>query len=59
MAIGVAATKVLYCVRVPWTTTAWQEAPHFGEPAPVRRGFRARRGPLLSPGPKHLLAIAR
>ena len=24
----------------------------------MRRGFRARRGPLLSPEPKHLLAIA-
>ena len=49
---------LFYCVRVPWTTTAWQEPPRFGEPAPVRRGFRAKRGPLLSPEPKHLLAIA-
>ena len=49
---------LFYCVRVPWTTTAWQEEPRFGEPAPVRRGFRAKRGPLLSPEPKHLLAIA-
>ena len=47
------------CVRVPWTTTGWQEEPRFGPPAPVRRGFRARRGPLLSPEPKNLLAIAR
>jgi SRSO17 transposase len=50
---------LFYCVRVPWTTTAWQEEPRFGEPAPVRRGFRAKRGPLLSPEPKDLLAIAR
>ena len=50
--------SLFYCVRVPWTTTAWQEKPHFGPPTPVRRGFRARRGPLLSPEPKHLLAIA-
>ena len=49
---------LFYCVRVPWTTTAWQEEPRFGPPAPVRRGFRAKRGPLLSPEPKHLLAIA-
>ena len=49
---------LFYCVRVPWTTTAWQEAPRFGEPEPVRRGFRAKRGPLLGPEPKHLLAIA-
>ena len=49
---------LFYCVRVPWTTTAWQEEPRFGEPAPVRRGFRAKRGPLLSPEPKTLLAIA-
>ena len=47
------------CVRVPWTTTAWQAEPRFGPPAPVRRGFRAKRGPLLSPEPKHLLSIAR
>ena len=50
---------LFYCVRVPWTTTAWQEQPRFGEPAPVRRGFRAKRGPLLSPEPKDLLSIAR
>ena len=50
---------LFYCVRVPWTTTAWQEEPRFGEPPPVRRGFRARRGPLLSPEPKNLLSIAR
>ena len=49
---------LFYCVRVPWTTTAWQEPPRFGEPAPVRRGFRAKRGPLLGPEPKHLLSIA-
>ena len=49
---------LFYCARVPWTTTAWQEAPRFGEAPPVRRGFRARRGPLLSPEPKTLLAIA-
>ena len=49
---------LFYCVRVPWTTTAWQEEPRFGEPEPVRRGFRAKRGPLLSPEPKHLLAFA-
>ena len=49
---------LLYCVRVPWTTTAWQEAPRCGEPPPVRRGFRAKRGPLLGPEPKTLLAIA-
>ena len=51
--------KLFYCVRVPWTTTAWQEQPRFGPPAPVRRGFRAKRGPLLSPEPKNLLTIAR
>lgn len=51
--------QLFYCVRVPWTTTAWQEEPRFGEPEPVRRGFRAKRGPLLSPEPKNLLAIAR
>ena len=50
---------LFYGVRVPWTTTAWQEEPRFGEPAPVRRGFRARRGPLLSSEPKDLLSIAR
>ena len=50
---------LFYCVRVPWTTTAWQEEPRLGEPPPVRRGFRARRGPLLSPEPKNLLSIAR
>ena len=50
--------ELSYCVRVPWTTTGWQEAPRFGPPEPVRRGFRARRGPLLSPEPKPLLAIA-
>ena len=50
---------LFYCVRVPWTTTAWHEAPRFGEPAPVRRGFRAKRGPLLSDEPKNLLSIAR
>ena len=50
---------LFYCVRVPWTTTAWQEQPRFGPPTPVRRGFRAKRGPLLSPEPKHLLSIAR
>jgi SRSO17 transposase len=49
---------LFYCVRVPWTTTSWQEPPRFGPPAPVRRGYRARRGPLLSPEPKHLLALA-
>ena len=49
---------LFYCVRVPWTTTAWQQEPRFGEPAPVCRGFRAKRGPLLSPEPKTLLAIA-
>ena len=30
---------LFYCVRVPWTTTAWQEAPRFGEPSPVRPGL--------------------
>ena len=50
---------LLYCVRVPWTTTVWQEEPRFGPPKPVRRGFRAKRGPLLSPEPKNLLSIAR
>jgi SRSO17 transposase len=50
---------LFYCVRVPWTTTVWQEEPRFGEPAPVRRGFRAKRGPLLSPEPKDLLSTAR
>ena len=50
---------LFYCVRAPWTTTAWQEEPRFGEPPPVHRGFRAKRGPLLSPEPKNLLAIAR
>ena len=50
--------KLFYCVRVPWTTTAWQEEPRFGPPKPVRRGFRARRGPLLSPEPKTLLTVA-
>ena len=49
---------LFYCVRVPWTTTAWQESPRFGEPAAVRRGFRAKRGPRLGPEPKTLLAIA-
>lgn len=49
---------LFYCVRVPWTTTAWQEEPRFGESPPVRRGFRAKRGPLLSPEPKTLLAVA-
>ena len=49
---------LFYCARAPWTTTAWQEAPRFGEPEPVRRGFRAKRGPLLSPEPKNLLSIA-
>jgi SRSO17 transposase len=49
---------LFYCVRVPWTTTGWQKPPRFGPPAPVRRGFRARRGPLLSPEPKNLLTIA-
>ncbi len=44
---------LFYCVRVPWTTTAWQEDRRFGEPAPVRRGFRAKRGPLLGPEPKN------
>ena len=52
------ARHLFYCVRVPWTTTGWQEEPRFGPPAPVRRGFRARRGPLLSPEPGNLLAIA-
>ena len=47
-----------YGVRLPWTTTAGQEPPRFGPPLPVRRGFRAQRGPLLSPEPKPLLAIA-
>ena len=47
-----------YCVRVPGTTTGWQEEPRCGPPAPVRRGFRARRGPLLSPEPQNLLTIA-
>ena len=50
---------LFYCVRVPWTTTGWQEPPRFGPPELVRRGFRAKRGPLLSPEPKNLLAIAR
>lgn len=50
--------KLFYSVRVPWTTPAWQEAPRFGPPKPVRRGFRAKRGPLLSPEPKNLLAVA-
>ena len=50
---------LFYCARVPWTTTAWQEPPRFGEPLPVCRGFRAKRGPLLSPEPKNLLSIAR
>jgi SRSO17 transposase len=49
---------LFYCVRVPWTTTGWQEEPRFGSPEPVRRGFRARRGPLLSLEPKNLLSIA-
>ncbi len=48
---------LFYCVRVPWTTTGWQEEPRFGPPDPVRRGFRARRGPRLGPEPKTLLAI--
>ena len=51
--------NLFYCVRVPWTTTGWQEPPRFGPPAPVRRGFRAKRGPRLSPEPKNLLSIAR
>ena len=50
--------SLFYCVRAPWTTTAWQEEPRFGEPEPVRRGRPASRGPLLSPEPKNLLAIA-
>ena len=50
--------SLFYCVRVPWTTTAWQQEPCFEEPPPVRRGFRAKRGPLLSPEPKHLHSIA-
>ena len=50
---------LFYGVRVPWTTAGWQEKPRFGSPEPVRRGFRARCGPLLSPEPKHLLAVAR
>ena len=45
--------------RGPWTTTGWQEQPRCGPPAPGRRGFRAKRGPLLSPEPKPLLSIAR
>jgi SRSO17 transposase len=49
---------LFYCVRVPWTTTGWQEEPRFGPPAPVRRGGRALRGPLLGPEPKNLLSIA-
>lgn len=49
---------LFYCVRVPWTTTGWQEAPHFGPPESVRRGRPALRGPLLSPEPKNLLSIA-
>ena len=51
--------SLFYCVRAPWTTTAWQETPRFGPPEPVRRSFRAKRGPLLGPEPKNLLAIAR
>lgn len=51
--------ELFYCVRVPWTTTGWQEAPRFGPPAPVRRGFPAKRGPLLGPEPQNLLSIAR
>lgn len=50
--------NLFYCVRIPWTTTGWQEAPRFGPPEPVRRGRPALRGPLLSPEPKNLLAIA-
>lgn len=57
--LALRARSLFYCVRVPWTTTAWQEEPRFGPPEPVRRGFRAKRGPLLSPEPKNLLAIAR
>ena len=45
-------------MRVPWTTTGWQEEPRFDSPEPVRRGFRARRGPLRSPEPKNLLSLA-
>ena len=33
-----------YCVRVPWTTTAWSEEPRFGVPAISHRG-RARAPP--------------
>ena len=47
-----------YCVRVPWTTTAWSEEPRFGVPAISHRGRPAHRRPLLSPEPKNLLAIA-
>ena len=57
--LALRARALFYCVRVPWTTTGWQEAPRFGPPEPVRRGFRAKRGPLLSPEPKNLLAVAR
>ena len=52
------ARQLFYCVRVPWTTTGWQEEPRFGSPEPVRRGFRAGRGPLVSPEPTNLLALA-
>ena len=51
--------ELRYCVRVPWTTTAWSEEPCFGVPARSHRGRPAHRCPLLSPEPQNLFAIAR
>jgi SRSO17 transposase len=47
-----------YCVRVPWTTTGWIEAPEFFLPAPPKRGRQAKRLRTNAPIPKNLREIA-
>ena len=36
--LALSERHLFYGVRVPWTTTGWQEEPRFGPPEPVRRG---------------------
>ena len=40
---------LFYCVRMPWTTTAWQEEPLFGEPPAGAPGLSRQAWPAAQP----------